>query len=111
VHSATDWLLRHRNDHPSPAAFFQEDYPFLHSNEGGQPTATWEQRVALESMDRKLTGKSPRESSWAINSEGHTRGNGLLKELTKAILERGLAAKMTEHLGYEKHDRAGHHHV
>ena len=35
--------------------------------------------------------------------------NGLLKELTKAILERALAAEMTEHLGYEKHDPAGHH--
>ena len=31
--------------------------------------------------------------------------NGLLKELTKAILERAL----TEHLGYEKHDPAGLH--
>jgi hypothetical protein len=35
--------------------------------------------------------------------------NGLLKELTKAILERALQAEMTEHLGYEKHDPAGHH--
>ena len=35
--------------------------------------------------------------------------NGLLKELTKAILERALEAEMTEHLGYEKHDAAGHH--
>ncbi len=32
---------------------------------------------------------------------------GLLKELTKAILERALAAEMTDHLGYEKHDPAG----
>ena len=31
--------------------------------------------------------------------------NGLLKELTKAILERALEAEMTDHLGYEKHDR------
>jgi putative transposase len=30
--------------------------------------------------------------------------NGLLKELTKAILERTLTAGMTDHLGYEKHD-------
>src|ERR1700741_3521930 len=36
-------------------------------------------------------------------------GNGLLKQLTKAILERALAAEMTDHLGYEKHDPAGHH--
>ena len=34
--------------------------------------------------------------------------NGLLKELTKAILERALQAEMTDHLGYEKHDPAGH---
>jgi putative transposase len=34
--------------------------------------------------------------------------NGLPKELTKAILERALAAEMSEHLGYEKHDPAGH---
>jgi len=35
--------------------------------------------------------------------------NGLLKELTKAILERALEAEMTDHLGYGKHDPAGHH--
>src|SRR5246127_5721168 len=34
--------------------------------------------------------------------------NGLLKQLTKAILERALQAEMTDHLGYEKHDPAGH---
>ena len=33
--------------------------------------------------------------------------NGLLKELTKAILERALQAEMTDHLGYEKHDSGG----
>src|SRR5438309_10627848 len=35
--------------------------------------------------------------------------NGLLKELTKAILERVLQAELNDHLGYEKHDPAGHH--
>src|SRR5246127_5272289 len=34
--------------------------------------------------------------------------NGLLKQLTKAILERALQAEMTDHLGYEKHEPAGH---
>src|SRR6202165_4571315 len=34
--------------------------------------------------------------------------NGLLKQLTKALLERAMQAEMAEHLGYEKHDRAGH---
>jgi putative transposase len=35
--------------------------------------------------------------------------NGLLKQLTKAVLERALQAELTTHLGYEKHDPAGHH--
>src|SRR5215813_9754486 len=35
--------------------------------------------------------------------------NGLLKQLTKAVLERALEAEMSEHLGYEKHDPGGHH--
>jgi putative transposase len=33
--------------------------------------------------------------------------NGLLKQLTKAILERAMNAELTDHLGYEKHDPAG----
>ena len=33
--------------------------------------------------------------------------HGLLKQLTKAVLERAMQAGMTEHLGYEKHDQAG----
>src|SRR6201997_1882840 len=35
--------------------------------------------------------------------------NGLLKQLTKSVLERALEAEMSDHLGYEKHDPAGHH--
>ena len=34
---------------------------------------------------------------------------GLLKQLTKALLERAMAVELTQHLGYEKHDPAGHH--
>jgi putative transposase len=33
--------------------------------------------------------------------------NGLLKQLTKALLERAMSAELTEHVGYEKHDPAG----
>jgi len=32
---------------------------------------------------------------------------GLLKQLTKALVERALAAELTHHLGYEKYDPAG----
>ena len=33
--------------------------------------------------------------------------NGLLKQLTKQLLERAMAAELTDHVGYEKHDTAG----
>ena len=33
--------------------------------------------------------------------------NGLLKQLTGALVERMLEAEMTEHLGYEKHEASG----
>jgi len=33
--------------------------------------------------------------------------HGLLKELTKKVVERVLEAELTEHLGYEKHDVVG----
>jgi len=33
--------------------------------------------------------------------------NGLLKQLTKGLLERILGAELTAHLGYEKHDPSG----
>ncbi len=33
--------------------------------------------------------------------------DGLLSQVTKAVLERALAEEMTGHLGYEKHDPAG----
>lgn len=32
--------------------------------------------------------------------------NGLLKQLTKALLERAMAAELTHEPGYEKHDKA-----
>jgi putative transposase len=33
--------------------------------------------------------------------------NGLLKQLTKQLLERAMAAELTEHVGYEKHEVVG----
>src|SRR5438105_7788899 len=33
--------------------------------------------------------------------------NGLLKRLTKRVLERAMNAELTDHLGYQKHDPAG----
>jgi putative transposase len=33
--------------------------------------------------------------------------NGILKQFTKALLERAMQVEMSEHLGYEKHDSSG----
>ena len=33
--------------------------------------------------------------------------DGLLSQITKAVLERALGEELTAHLGYEKHDPAG----
>ena len=49
--------------------------------------------IDSELIDRLLIGyKKPED----IIGE-----NGLLKQLTKAVLERALQAEMTDHLGYE----------
>jgi len=42
------------------------------------------------------------KSPWEIVGE-----DGLLKQLTKAVLERALEAEMSVHLGYDKHEPAG----
>jgi len=56
--------------------------------------------IEKELVDQLLAGvKTP---------EDITGEDGLLKKLTKAILERALQGELTEHLGYEKHDPAGH---
>jgi putative transposase len=36
--------------------------------------------------------------------------NGLLNQLTKRVLETALEVKMTDHLGYDKHDPVGRNH-
>ena len=43
------------------------------------------------------------EDGVALTGEG-----GFLPELVKRVLEAGLQAELTDHLGYEKHDRVGH---
>lgn len=40
--------------------------------------------------------------------EDFFRQDGLLEQLTKALVERALQAEMTHHRGYEKHDPSGH---
>src|SRR5690348_16916989 len=55
-----------------------------------------EQQAAVELV------RLAREQGLSLTGPG-----GLLKQLTKTVLETALNEEMTEHLGYEKHDPAG----
>ena len=54
-----------------------------------------------EVMDQLLDGAKTPEEMFS--------SDGLLQQLTKALVERSLQAELTHHLGFEKHDPAGHH--
>ena len=47
------------------------------------------------------------ELLWGKSKEEIVGPPGLLKQLTKALLERAMGAEMTHHLGYEKGGRFG----
>ena len=49
----------------------------------------------------QLLGKAQAEGAGLLGPDG------LLSQVTKAVLERALAEEMTGHLGYDKHDPAG----
>ena len=54
-----------------------------------------------EMLDQLMAATDERGLS--LTGEG-----GFLPEMIKAVLERGMDAELTDHLGYEKGDRAGH---
>jgi len=55
--------------------------------------------IREETLDKILEGYQKPEDFFGEK--------GLLKQLTKGLLERMLNAELTRHLGYEKHDPAG----
>ena len=58
-----------------------------------------EEKTKLESaLDELLAGKTTEEI---------VGPNGLLKQLTKALVERAMNAELSQHLGYEKHAAEG----
>ncbi len=67
-------------------------------SEGHEPA-----RPALidEQLADQLLGRAQAEGVELLGPDG------LLSQVTKAVLERALAEEMTGHLGYEKHDPAG----
>src|SRR5215469_2636906 len=57
--------------------------------------------VVDDELADQLLGKAQAEGVELLGPDG------LLSQVTKAVLERALAEEMTAHLGYEKHDPAG----
>ena len=53
-----------------------------------------------EQLADQLLGRAQAEGAALLGPDG------LLSQVTKALLERALAEEMTGHLGYEKHDPA-----
>jgi putative transposase len=65
---------------------------------------------AQEAVDRLLDQEFLDELMAKVDGGGVqlTGEGGFLPELLKRVLEAGLQAELTDHLGYEKHDRASH---
>src|SRR5215470_10639055 len=66
--------------------------------DGGPPSRP---SLVDEELADQLRGKAQAEGVELLGPDG------LLSQVTKAVLERALAEEMTAHLGYEKHDPAG----
>jgi Transposase, Mutator family len=66
--------------------------------EGGKPAR---RPLVDEELADQLLGKAQAEGVELLGPDG------LLSQVTKAVLERALAEEMTGHLGYERHDPAG----
>ena len=70
----------------------------------GQESAA--RRLRRELFDEEMLDKlmaATDERGVSLTGEG-----GFLPEMIKAVLERGMQAELSDHLGYEKGDRAGH---
>src|SRR5579859_965386 len=67
-------------------------------------------RVPLrELMDDRLLDALLERSRDEAGGLRLTGEGSMLGELVKAVLERALEAELTAHLGYDRHDPAGHH--
>src|SRR5690348_8964259 len=82
----------------------REDRPASGEELGGRPLVTGRQLRQLLADDAWLDELIDRADDGGVPLTGE---GGFLPELVKAVLERGLAQELTDHLGYEKGDPAG----
>jgi Transposase, Mutator family len=66
--------------------------------DGGEPGR---RPLIDDELAEQLLGRAQAEGAELLGPDG------LLSQLTKAVLERALAEELTGHLGYDKHDPAG----
>jgi putative transposase len=72
-----------------------------------------DEKTLLETAADAATPLVSEEALDALMSRVEAEGaellgpDGLLSQVTKAVLERALAEELTDHLGYDKHDQAG----
>lgn len=74
-----------------------DDTSGVGSRESGEPAAP----LVDEALADELIARAEAEGIELLGP------GGLLRQMTKAVLERALAEEMTEHLGYEPHERSG----
>lgn len=67
-----------------------------------RPARALRKELFTDELIDELVGRAG-EGGVALTGQG-----GFLPELVKAVLERGMDAELTSHLGYERGDRAGH---
>jgi putative transposase len=67
--------------------------------DSGRPPAS--RPVVDEQLADQLLAKADAEGVELLGPQG------LLSQVTRAVLERALAEELTEHLGYDKHDPVG----
>ena len=99
---------------PVPAGMVTASRPGAFSGEsshydGGNPPSAGPAPVPLrELMDDRLLDALLERSKDAAGGLRLTGEGSMLGELVKAVLERALEAELTAHLGYDRHDPAGH---
>lgn len=81
----------------------------LAGGKGAVMTATLEDVAKKKAAEQTAEQQAAVELVRLAKEQGLslTGPDGLLKQLTKTVIETALNEEMTEHLGYEKHDPAG----
>ncbi len=88
----------HEEDRTAPSAFVREPKPSLDPAPSAEP-------LVLSTAETELLRGLVRRTRGAGGDL--TGPDGLLKQLTKTVIESALEEELVDHLGYDKHDPAG----